>query len=191
MFNPRRHLWFMLLLAAILTALLVATPAAARGPGGGGGGGGCGGCGGGGGGRGGGGTLVPLSDFEEQALLTAIDEEYYAKAVYQKVTDTFGPISPFTWVIRDEQMHVNWAANLLRKYGIPIPQDRWTGNITLEFTSKQQACQVGADAEIYNASVYDEMLPQITHSDLISSFGRLRDVSRYRHLPAFEQCAAN
>ena len=189
MFQMRQRLWFALLLAVLLCGLLAATPVMARGPGG--GGGGCGGCGGGGAGWGGGGEVVPLSEYEKQALNTAIDEEYYAKAVYQKVVDTFGPISPFTWIIRDEQMHINWVANLLGKYGLPVPPDRWAGNITLEFTSKQQACQVGAAAESYNASVYDEMLPQVTHTDIISIFGRLRDISRYRHLPAFQQCAAS
>jgi hypothetical protein len=41
-----------------------------------------GGCGGGGHGGGGGGQN-PLSEYEIQALLQSIDEEYYAKAVYQ------------------------------------------------------------------------------------------------------------
>jgi hypothetical protein len=133
---------------------------------------------------------LPLSAYEKQALNTAIDEEYYAKAVYVKVMATFGPIEPFPWITRCEQMHINWVAKLLSKYGLPIPGDRWAGNIDLEFSSKQQACEIGAQAEAYNASVYDAMIPQITHSDIISTFAKLRDVSRYQHLPAFEKWAA-
>lgn len=154
-------------------------------------GGGCGcGGGGGGGGCGGGGSTTPLSDYEKQALNRAIDEEYFAKAVYQKVVSTFGSISPFTWIIKYEQMHINWVKNLLAKYGLPVPSDRWSGNIAIEFTSKQQACEIGAQAEFNNAAVYDSMIPQVSHTDIISTFSKLRDVSRYRHLPAFQEWAA-
>jgi len=186
--NQAKHrskwLWAFLVVAVVLYAALIASPAMARGPGGGDCGGGCGG-----GGGGDGGSETPLSDYEKQALNKAIDEEYYAKAVYEKVMDTFGPISPFTWITRDEQMHVNWVAKLLVKYGLPVPPDGWSGNIALEFTSKQQACLVGAEAESYNAGVYDEMIPQISHTDIVSTFIKLRDVSRYRHLPAFQEWA--
>lgn len=150
------------------------------------------GCGGSGGGGcpGGGGYTTPLSDYEKQALNTAINEEYKAKAIYQKVIDTFGPISPFYWIIRDEQKHIKWLANLHAKYVLPVPSDSWSGKITQEFTSKQQACGVGAQAEFDNAAVYDQMIPQISHTDIISTFTMLRDVSRNRHLPAFQEWAA-
>jgi hypothetical protein len=141
-------------------------------------------------GCGGGASTTPLSDYEKQALNIAMDEEYKAKAIYRKVVDTFGPINPFPWIIRDEQMHVNWVANLLTKYGFPVPADSWTGNVPLEFLSKQQACEIGAQAEFDNAAVYDQMIPQISHTDIISVFGRLRDVSQYKHLPAFQEWAA-
>jgi len=143
-----------------------------------------------GGGCGGGGTTVPLSDYEKQALNIAIDEEYKAKAIYQKVTATFGAISPFSTIVRDEQMHINWLANLHAKYGLTIPSDSWSGNVIQEFSSKQQACEIGAQAEFDNAAVYDQMIPQVSHSDIISTFTKLRDVSRYRHLPAFQEWAA-
>jgi len=151
-----------------------------------------GGCGGGGcgGGSNGGTSSAPLSDYEKQALNIAIDEEYKAKATYMKVIATFGPISPFPCIANCEQKHINAVASLLTKYGLPIPQDPWTGHITIEFTSKQQACEVGAQAEIDNAAVYDQMIPQIAHSDIISTFSMLRDVSRYKHLPAFQNWAA-
>ena len=182
--HSSKWLWVLLLVAVVLYAALAASPVMARGPGGGDCGGGCGGSGG-----GGGGSATPLSDYEKQALNRAIDEEYYAKAVYEKVMNTFGPISPFNWIARDEQMHVNWVAKLLVKYGLPVPIDRWSGTIALEFTSKQQACLVGAEAESYNAGVYDEMIPQISHDDILSTFTKLGDVSRYRHLPAFQEWA--
>lgn len=151
-----------------------------------GGGGGKGGCGGGGGGS----SIVPLSEFEKQALTRAIDEERMAKAIYEKVVETFGPISPFPWIIKDEQCHINRVARLLTKYGLPIPPDRWAGNVALEFTSKQQACEVGAQAEFDNAAFYDTMIPQVSHDDIASAFSMLRDVSRYKHLPDFQNWAA-
>lgn len=149
-----------------------------------------GGCGGGGGKGGCGSSTAPLSEFEKQALNSAIDEERMAKAIYEKVVETFGPISPFSWIIGDEQCHINRVARLLTKYGLPIPPDRWAGNVLLEFTSKQQACEVGAQAEFDNAAFYDTMIPQVSHDDIASAFSMLRDVSRYKHLPAFQNWAA-
>jgi len=178
-----------LILLTILLALVVIgvqvlpLEAAGRGCGGSGSGGGGGGCGGGGSGT------VPLSEYEKQSLYVAIDEEYKAKAIYQKVVYTFGSIEPFSWIIRDEQCHVNWVANLLTRYGLPVPPDNWSGNIALEFASKQQACEIGAQAEFDNAAVYDTMIPKVSHDDIASVFARLRDVSRYRHLPAFQNWA--
>ncbi len=148
------------------------------------------------GGQGGGGcgnigSTAPLSETEKQYLKVAIGEEYFARAVYQKAVSVFGPISPFPEVIRDEQMHINMLANLHVKYGLAVPSDPWSGNIAQEFTSKQQACQVGAQAEINNAAAYNQMLSskQITHNDIISTFTKLRDVSQYKHLPAFQYWA--
>jgi len=168
--------------AVILTLSMVAMTTEGFGRGcGGGGGGGCG------GGRS---SSTTLADYEKQALHVAVDEEYKAKAIYHKVIDTFGPISPFYWIVGEEQMHVNWLVNLHTKYGLQIPADSWSGNVTLEFASKQQACEIGAQAEFDNAAVYDQMIPQITHTDIISTFSKLRDMSRYRHLPAFQEWAA-
>ena len=153
-------------------------------------GGGCGSGGGGcGGGCNGGSTTQPLSEYEKQALSIAINEEYKARAIYREVLDQFSPIDPFTWILRDEQMHVNWLANLHAKYGLKVPQDQWSGNVALDLDSKQQACELGAQAETDNAAAYDDMLPQITHSDIASTFTKLRDVSQYRHLPAFQRWA--
>jgi len=182
--HKRRLLWLAALAIAVCLSL-TASVAMARGGMGGGGSGCGGGCGG-----GGGQPTTPLSEYEIQALNTAIDEEYFAKAVYEKVMATFGPISPFDWITKDEQMHINWVAKLLVKYGHPVPADRWSGKIDLEFISKQQACQIGAQAEFGNAAIYDKMVSRITHGDIISTFGKLRDVSRYRHLPAFQEWAA-
>jgi len=172
-------------IALVFTLIIVSVTADVYGGGCGGGGGGCGG-----GGCSGGGSTTPLSNYEKQALNIAIDEEYKAKAIYREVIDTFGSISPFSWIVRDEQKHINMIANLLVKYGLPVPSDPWSGNVGLEFATKQQACDVGAQAEFDNAAVYDQMIPQVSHTDIISAFGMLRDVSRYRHLPAFQQWAA-
>lgn len=142
------------------------------------------------GGCGGGSSSTPLSDFEKQALNRALDEERMAKAIYKKVVEIFGNISPFPQIIKDEQCHVSRVANMLSKYGLPIPPDRWAGNVDFGFTSNQQACEVGAQAERDNAAFYDATLSQISHNDITSTFTMLRDVSLYRHLPAFLNGAA-
>jgi len=150
-----------------------------------------GGCGGGGGhhGGGGGGGGGQLSEYEIQSLLTAIEAEYYAKAVYQKVLDTFGSIQPFWRIRNQEQCHANMVANVLVTYGIQVPPDEWAGQITIAFPTKQYACEVGVQAEIENAALYDSLLIGVTNSDVIWTFDHLRDASRFNHEPTFQSWA--
>jgi hypothetical protein len=114
-----------------------------------------------GGGRGGnsgrrGQGIQSLEENEIQALQMALDDEYHALAVYQSVIESFGEVEPFVDIALSEQNHIEALIKHFDKYGIPVPENTWVGEIP-PFESVQIACQAGAEAEISNAALYDQL----------------------------------
>lgn len=130
-----------------------------------------------------------LSDAAKSAVFLALDDEYKARATYEAVIAKLGSIRPFSMIIRSEEQHISSLKALLDKYGVAIPSDPWTGNVSAPDTLSA-ACQVGVDAETANASLYrDKFLPAVTdYKDITEVFTGLMDASQNRHLPAFEKC---
>jgi hypothetical protein len=129
----------------------------------------------------------PLDQAEIEALNRAIAEEYGALNTYKAAIAQFGNVYPFSQIARSEQQHVNALSRQLTKYGLSIPADPGlTGTPT--FTSLTNACQVGVDAEIADAALYDELLKVTDNADLIQVFKNLQRASLNAHLPAFETC---
>lgn len=124
-----------------------------------------------------------------EALTMALNDEYRAHARYQAVIARYGPVSPFIHILGAEQRHIEALIGLFRRYGIPIPNDSWTGNLTTPDTL-QAACEAGIAGEIANYRMYDRLLEQIAEPDVRHVFINLRNASAYRHLPAFQRCAA-
>ncbi|MBN1536985.1 MAG: hypothetical protein JW908_09660 [Anaerolineales bacterium] len=131
--------------------------------------------------------LTPLSEVEVEALKEAILEEYGALNLYQAVIDQFGNIRPFTQILKSEQQHVNALLRQADKYGVEAPANPGLAS-PITFTTVDEACQAGVDAEKADAALYDELKPVVTHSDLLSVFTRLQNASLNSHLPAFEAC---
>ena len=126
----------------------------------------------------------------QQALIDAINDEYKAKAIYQKVLEDFGDVRPFTNIIKAEQTHIQLLLPLFQKYGLDVPEDSWAEKAP-EFDTLQDACEAGVQAEIENAGMYDEFFSFVQEDDILATFIRLRDASQDKHLPAFQRCAAN
>ena len=165
------------ILAALLTAFSVqAAPSPGRGgPGGGGGGGGT--------------STAPLSDLEKAALNAAIHEEYFARNSYLAVIAEFGDIRPFSNIAGSEQNHVNAVGNLLAKYGLPVPVDTdLPAGAPSWWPTVRDACAHGVWIEKDDIKLYDNLLPDITHGDIIQVFNNLRSASKNNHLPAFQAC---
>ena len=129
-----------------------------------------------------------LDKKSEQALIDVINDEYKARAVYQKVIDKFGAVQPFSNIIKAEATHIAELKPLFTKYGIAIPKDEWYSKVPVYATLKE-ACLGGVQAEIDNAKMYDELLKFVKEKDIIAVFKRLRDASQEKHLPAFKRCA--
>ena len=129
-----------------------------------------------------------LDNKTEQALIDAINDEYKARALYQKVIDKFGAVRPFSNIIKAETTHIAELKPLFSKYGIPVPKDEWYNKVPT-FSTLQEACEAGVQAEIDNVKMYDEFLKFVKENDIVDVFKRLRAASQEKHLPAFKRCA--
>jgi hypothetical protein len=130
-----------------------------------------------------------LPDSVVQALGSAIDDEYKARATYEAVINEFGSVRPFSMIIRAEEQHISSLKAIYDKYGLDIPSDPYT-NVEIAST-KSENCSVGVQAEIDNAALYrDSLLPAVEeYPDIASVFTQLMNASQDNHLPAFERCA--
>ncbi len=125
----------------------------------------------------------------EQALIDAINDEYKARALYQKVIDKFGSVQPFSNIINAEATHIALLKPLFSKYGITVPEDEWYSKVP-SFATLKEACEAGVQAEIENVKMYDDFLNFVAEKDIVDVFKRLRAASQEKHLPAFKRCAA-
>ncbi len=125
---------------------------------------------------------------QDNALRMALDDEYKAEATYSKVIEDFGMVRPFTNIRRAEQNHIASLLPLFAKYGLEVPENPYYGNIA-SYSSVQEACRVGVQAEIENVALYDRIDAMVEDDDVAQVFARLRAASQDKHLPAFERCA--
>jgi hypothetical protein len=130
----------------------------------------------------------------QQALLSALEDEYHAEAFYDAVMDRFGEYRPFSNIIRAERTHQAELIALMDFYGVEVPANTELGSAAIAAAvpaSFSGACAIGVQAEIDNAALYDrDLLPAVAaYPDIIDVFARLRDASQTKHLPAFQNCA--
>lgn len=117
-------------------------------------------------------------------------DEQHAFAAYESIMAQFGDIAPFVNIQRAEAQHAATWETLFARYDIPMPDV--TAFDIPQFDSPQEACALGAEAEILNFSLYDEMLETFApYPDIQQVAQALRDASEFNHLPAFEACAGS
>ncbi|MGV6811747.1 MAG: ferritin-like domain-containing protein [Brevirhabdus sp.] len=136
-----------------------------------------------------------LTDAQRDAALAALDDEYKAWAHYEFIMDKFGQVKPFTNIQKAEAVHIDAIVGVLTADGTSIP-----ANPYLDGTHEKpalpdtlaQACAAGVQAEIDNYTLYDDRLLPVAagNEELTRVFQSLRDASEFKHLPAFERCAA-
>jgi hypothetical protein len=132
-------------------------------------------------------ALTPLSVGEKDALNQAILEEYGALNLYQSVIAQFGNVYPFSQIAAAEQQHIAALTRQAIKYGVAVPANPGLSSVP-SFTSVSDACQAGVTAEIADAALYDELKPEVTHTDILQVFNNLQSASLNSHLPAFQTC---
>lgn len=130
---------------------------------------------------------VALADSEltTGAMLTfALQDEYLARAEYQKILEKFGQRRPFSNIIKAEEQHIAWLVPLFGKYGVPLPPDRGPELAEVPPTF-DEALQAGGDAEIDNIGMYERFLSRELPDDVRAVFEHLLTGSR-NHLAAFQ-----
>lgn len=132
-------------------------------------------------------ALAPLTDQEVDALEQAILEEYGAYNLYTYIANTYDYGDLFAQIAQSEMQHTNALIRQAEKYGMVVPENPGLTNPPV-FTSMEEACQMGVDAEIHDAELYDELMLLTDKADLERVFTRLQTASLESHLPAFEAC---
>lgn len=137
----------------------------------------------------------PLTGEAEAAVLTALDDEYHARAFYRAVIRRFGEVRPFVNIEQSESRHIAALKRVLKAYGVRAPADPHDGSPAIESivpATVAAACAVAAQAEIDNDRLYEErLLPHVRdYPGVRTVFERLSEASRERHLPAFRRGAA-
>ncbi len=125
------------------------------------------------------------SELTTGAMLTfALQDEYLARAEYQKTLAKFGQRRPFSNIIKAEEQHIAWLVPLFGKYGVTLPPDRGPELAPVPETF-DEALQAGVDAEIDNIGMYERFLARELPDDVRAVFEHLLTGSR-NHLAAFQ-----
>lgn len=130
-----------------------------------------------------------LSTDEVDGLLLALNDEYHAWAVYDQVLQDFGEVRPFSRIIDSEARHIDELVELFEAYGVTVPENPWIGNVP-SFASVQEAAQAGVDAEIANATLYDELFASTDREEIEHVYTSLQAASDNNHLTAFQRAAS-
>ena len=132
-------------------------------------------------------TTTTLSDQEAADLVEAIQEEYTAMNTYLAVIDELGDVQPFSRIAQSEQQHANALIRVAERFGVEVPEN--TGEVAdIEWSTLEEACQLGVTFEQIDADLYEELLPNTTNPILIRVYTNLQRASLNNHLPAFEAC---
>ncbi len=131
--------------------------------------------------------VTPLSEAEAKGLQEAILEEYGAMNLYNAVAEQLGAQVPFSQIARSESQHANALIRLAERYGVEVPENPGLTSVS-QFANTAEACAAGVAAEIADADLYDQLLPDVTHPDLQRVYTNLKNASLQSHLPAFEAC---
>lgn len=123
------------------------------------------------------------------ALRAALDDERLAQATYTQVMQQFGTVRPFVNIVRAEARHEAMVLDLFRKYGLDIPQNRYTQAPPTVPATLGGAFRAAVQAEKENIALYDRFLAFVAEPDIRSVFQRLQAASRDNHLPAFQRGA--
>lgn len=127
-----------------------------------------------------------MSDATAAALKEALEDEYKARATYDKVIEVFGPIRPFINIVEAEGRHAEALLRQFDRLGLQAPEDNWTGKIEAP-ASVEAACEAAVAAEIENAAMYDRLLKLVDDPIVRDVLLNLQDASQNRHLPAFRR----
>ena len=120
-----------------------------------------------------------------QMLTYAIQDEYLARAEYEAIMQEYGPMKPFSNIIRSEERHISWLVPFFEQYGFKIPEDYASDHVILPENIKT-ALEIGVQAELDNIAMYEVFLEENLPEDVRDVFERLMAASK-NHLEAFRR----
>jgi len=129
-----------------------------------------------------------LSTAAVSALDTALNDEYYAEAIYLRVLADFGNVMPFFNIVVAEQRHSASLRGVYERRGLVSPPSRWDLGTVPSFASVPAACAAAVDAEVANIAMYDRLFALDLPADLRTVFTNNRAASVNNHKPAFMRC---
>jgi len=134
-------------------------------------------------------ALDSAPDIEDM-LRYAIEDEYLARAEYLAIMGRFGAARPFSNIVKAEEAHIAWLAEIYATRGVSVPADKAASIVSVP-ASIRDALQAGIQAEIDNIAMYDSFLASAVvglpgNATIRALFVRLRDASK-NHLSAFRQ----
>lgn len=139
-------------------------------------------------------TLIPARPLSGAALTavldTAMQDEHFARSVYERVLRDHGQAMPFANIVWAEQRHAEHIAALMTARGAAVPPSRWSADAVPSFPTLRAACEAALRAEGENIAMYDRLLRLDLPDDARTVFEQNRWASVERHTPAFERCLA-
>jgi len=135
------------------------------------------------------GTVNPAIKEALTEALAGPDGEYAAYAEYSAIIKKFGEVLPYVNIRGAEERHINALKGHFEMYGLPVPENKYLGKITVP-ASLVEAAKAGVVAEERNVAMYDRLLAKVKDNpDLQRVFTNLQSASRDHHLPAFKAAA--
>ena len=123
---------------------------------------------------------ITLADM----LTYAIQDEYLARAEYDRIINEYGNVRPFTNIMRAEETHIDALLPLFDAYGIAAPKDEGADN-AVSVASLTAAYQAGVNAEVNNIAMYELFLEETLPDNVKTVFESLMRASE-NHLRAFQ-----
>ena len=123
---------------------------------------------------------LTLSDM----LTYAIQDEYLARAEYAQIINKYGPIRPFSNIVKAEERHISYLIPLFERYGYDIPEDSADEYVIIPQDIKT-SLELGVNAEIDNIAMYEAFLERELPADVRDVFEQLKRASE-NHLRAFQ-----
>jgi hypothetical protein len=134
---------------------------------------------------------VALTGDAIAAMTRALQDEYQAEAIYERVVADFGNVLPFFNIVNAEERHSAAIAWVFQNRGISVPASLWNADNVPRFQTIRDACAGAEQEEISNIEMYDQLVEMDLPDDVERVFGNNRRASLESHLPAFRLCAGN
>lgn len=133
------------------------------------------------------GALADDSLTLEEMLTYAIQDEYAAEAEYAKIIEIYGPVRPYTNIIKAETKHIAALVPLFEANGFAVPVNDAASHLVVP-ASLKESYAVGVQAEILNIDMYNRFLAEELPDPVRTTFESLKTASE-SHLAAFSRKA--